>query len=106
MLEILNNSLLDGLTPLVFEVVSSGCDGAILGTLKIADAHCVGDVGVVDVAKIGVVAFLADDLLHADDLVLAQECVEAELRELFGEVVRRDVNQTKVGLLLRCWIGG
>jgi hypothetical protein len=51
------------------------------------------DVGVVDVSEVSIVAFLSDDLHCADHLILIHEGVEAELRELLGEVVGRNVHE-------------
>jgi hypothetical protein len=50
------------------------------------------DVGVVDVSEVSIVAFLSDDLHCADHLILIHEGVEAELRELLGKVVGRNVH--------------
>lgn len=58
------------------------------------------DACVVDASEPGIIALLPNDLHGLDDLVLVEHRVEAELRELLGEVVRRDVYQTVVGLLL------
>ena len=86
------DSLLDSLTPLVLQVVSGGCNRAVLGAFKVSDAHSMSDIGVVDVSEVSIVAFLSDDLHCADHLILIHEGVEAELRELLGEVVGRNVH--------------
>lgn len=64
-----------------------------------------GDVGVVDVSKVGVVALLSNSLKHLHHLVLADESIECELLKLFREIVRWDIDQTIVGLLFggRFW---
>ena len=63
-----------------------------------------GDVGVVNVAQVSIIAFFANDLLHLNNFIFTQECVETELRELLGEVVRWDVDKSKERLYLWCWL--
>jgi hypothetical protein len=63
-----------------------------LGALEISDTHSMSNIGVIDISKVGVIAFLPDDLHGSDDLVLVHQSVEAELGELFREIVGRNVN--------------
>jgi hypothetical protein len=62
------------------------------------------DVGVVDVSEVSVITFFSDDLHCADHLILIHEGVEAELRELLGEVVGRNVYKGIVWGIFLCWL--
>jgi hypothetical protein len=106
LLEVLHNCLLNGLSPLVLEVVSSRSDRPVLGALKVPHTHCMSDVGVVDISEIGIVALFPDDLHNLDNFILAKQGVKAELRELLRKVMRRYANEAEVRLFFRggvCW---
>ena len=89
---IIQKALYNLFIPLVLQVVCGGGNRAVLGALEVSNAHSMSDVGVVDVSEVSIVAFLPDNLHGADHLILIHEGVEAELRELLGEVVGRNVH--------------
>ncbi len=63
------------------------------------------NAGVVDASKASIIALLPNDLHRLDNFILVEHSVEAELRELLGEVMGRDVDQAIVGLLLGWRVG-
>lgn len=101
---ILNGSFY-GLTPLILKLSGSGGDGAILRAFKVSNSHSVSNAGVVDASKASIIALLPNDLHRLDNFILVKHSVEAELRELLGEVMGRDVNQAIVGLFLGWRVG-
>lgn len=79
LLKVFHDGLLDGFTPLVLEVVRCRSDGAVLRAFEVSHTHCMSDVAVVDVSKVGVITLLADNLLYLYHFILAKQGIKAEL---------------------------
>lgn len=95
------DDLLDLVDPSLLEEVRSLGDAGSLDLVEFINFHGLGHVGVEHVLHGNLIAFLADFLLCTDHFVLDLKSLTAVLRELLGEVVRRDGDHAEVrgGLL-------
>lgn len=71
--------------------------------LKFVDFHRFGNIWVENIFLRDVVAFLSDLLLSADYFVLDLKSAEAELAELFREVVWWDLYHSEKGRFFSFW---
>jgi hypothetical protein len=74
--------------------------------LELNHLHGLRDVWIVDILHKNIIALLSDLLHGSDRLILVQDRVEAEVRELFREVMRWNSNHTIVrslSLLFFLW---